>query len=284
MLNDTYLKVKYRCQHPSCVVNCREGVLDLDEEHFKDLYSAYEAEGIFKSPKGVCRMGFPQQFKVLDQKTVSLSDEEKQQAEEFNSGVDSNNPISILMAEHQAVLQTLDQIEREMRTRDVKALWQTTAKLVNEVTLHSIKKEEEILFPLLGSRLPFADGLIAIVKEDHAEFLGLLYSFREGLEIGDILDGIGNSTIVNLRNHIRKEDAEFFTLIDSAVTDDLKAQILADFKKAEERFVPMVPGELSIDKAKESEKAKKRRKFDEEAAAVRAEVLASADGGGCCGH
>jgi len=179
---------------------------------------------------------------------------------------------------------SLDQIERELRTRDIDALWKTTAKLVNEVTLHSIKKEEETLFPNLESRLPFAEGLITIVKEDHAEFLSLLLSFRDGLETGDILDGIANSTIVNLKNHIRKEDLEFFKLINDAIDDELKASLIEDFKKVEAAFVPMDPGKLCVEEAKLSEKALKRQKYEKEAASVRAEVANSADGGGCCGH
>ena len=31
--------------------------------------------------------------------------------------------------------------------------------------------------------------------------------------MGEIIDGVINSMIVNLRNHIRKEDGEFFELI-----------------------------------------------------------------------
>lgn len=286
-MTEKIYRVKYKCQHPSCVVHCREGVLELDEQLYSELSGAFEEQDIFKSPRWVCRMGFPQQFKALSADLLSAEEIESLKAEnKVEELPEDQDPIKILMKEHQEVLRTLDTIEDYMKTRDMQGLWKATAELLNEVTLHSIKKEEEALFPHLRDNLPFADGLIAIVKEDHAEFLGLLASFRNGLEDGEILDGIGDSTIVNLRNHIRKEDLEFFELINNAISNEIKADILKDMDKAVAGFVPYEPGDLDVEKTRQSERARKRRQFDEEASAAREATLSSADAGagGCCGH
>ncbi len=291
-LDKAFLHIKYKCMHPSCVVNCRDGDIDVEEEYFKELAAAYEGEDVFKSPQGICRMGFPQKFKVVSLEKGSASGElpapdqvvhETKPNAGSTRGAGSDDPIEILMAEHKLVLKTLDEIEAQVRRRDVEALWVLTAELINEVTLHSLKKEEEVLFPLIGDLIPFAEGLIAIVKEDHAEFMNLLCSFRLGLEVGDITDGIINSTIVNLRNHIRKENEEFFPLVSSRLDTDIKKRILEGMQKLDESFVPMKTGEISIEKAKQTEAAKKRRLFEDEAAAAREATQAdAASGGGCC--
>ncbi len=286
MSDKASVQIKYKCMHPSCVVNCREGDIEVEEEDFKELAASYEGEDLFKSPNGICRMGFPQKFKIMSMGKDAASGEptvRDQAVRELKPNKDSDDPIEILMADHKLVLKTLDEIEAQVRRRDVEALWVLTAELINEVTLHSLKKEEEVLFPLLGDLIPFSEGLIAIVKEDHAEFMNLLYSFRLGLEIGDITDGIINSTIVNLRNHIRKEDEEFFILVSPRLDADTKKLVLEGMQKLDESFVPMKTGELSIEKARQSETAKKRRLFEEEAACAREARQADASsGGGCC--
>jgi hemerythrin-like domain-containing protein len=273
--------------HPSCVVNCREGELELDPGYFKELSAAYEGDDLFKSPQGICRLGFNQQFKVLSLKTVSEGDlQAAEQAEGLaeEPATDGDAPIEILMAEHQVVLKKLDEIELQVRRRDVEALWVLTAELVNQIIRHSLKKEEEILFPVLDELIPLAEGLVAIVREDHAELMNLLHSFRVGLSVGEIMDGVINSMIVNLRNHIRKEDGEFFTLIKGQLGSDAAKLILDGMEKVDETFVPVETGELAIDKARESDQAKKRRFFEDQAAAAREATQNDASTGGACCH
>lgn len=287
MSDKVFLQIKYRCMHPSCVVNCREGDIAVEEGYFEELAASCEDQDVFKSPQGVCRMGFPQKFKVLSLEKGSASGEPAvpdHPTHEPKPKEGSDEPIEILMAEHKEVLKIVDEIEAQVRRRDVEALWVLTAKLINEVTRHSLMKEEEVLFPLIGDLIPFSEGLIAIVKEDHAEFMNLLYSFRLGIEVGDITDGIINSTIVNLRNHIRKEDEEFFALIGPRLDAGIKKQILEGMRKIDESFVPMKTGELSIEKAKQTDIAKRRRLFEDKAAAAREARQADAASGGACCH
>ncbi len=281
------VNIKYRCMHPSCVVNCREGDLGLDGVYFEELLAAYEGDDIFKSPRGVCRMGFNQQFKVLEMETVSSSGVvSKTTTSEPQPLVvtATDGPIEILMAEHQVVLKKLDEIEQQLRRRDIDALWVLSSELINEVIRHSLKKEEEVLFPLLEDLIPLAEGLVAIVREDHAEFMNLLQSFRVGLSMGEIMDGVINSMIVNLRNHIRKEDGEFFTLVKGQLDAGTALLILDGMKKVDSEYVPLEVGELSIEKARASDEARKRRFFEDQAAAAREATNADATSGGACCH
>jgi hemerythrin-like domain-containing protein len=279
MPEETLLDIKYRCMHPSCVVNCREGELELDPGYFKELTDFYEGDGVFKSPQGVCRMGFSQKFMVV---TPETSSEAALKADAPTA--DGTGPIDILMAEHQWVLKKLDEIEIQVRRRDVEALWTLTGELINEIIRHSLKKEEEVLFPVLDELIPLAEGLVAIVREDHAEFMNLLHSFRVGLSMGDIMDGVINSMIVNLRNHIRKEDGEFFTLIRGELDADMSRLILDGMKKIDDTFVPLEIGELSIEEARKSDDCKKRRFFEDQAAAAREATQDDASAGGACCH
>ena len=268
------LEIKYRCQHPSCVVNCREGVIAVDEEYFKELSSSYGDTGLFKSPKGICRMGFNQSFKALNFGGQSDTAEDIAQHR-------AEDPIAILKEEHQTVLGVLDSIEDEIKRRDIDALWVLTAELENDIILHSIKKEEEVLFPLLGTEIvPMGGGLVAVVAEDHSELMSLLYSFRTGLEAGDILDGLASSIITNLKSHIRKEDNEFFELVDKCLTDEMRKKLLAGMQDVDRKHVPIKAGERGKEKSSLNDVLLKRAHHEEEVEKAMHEAAESA--AGCC--
>lgn len=269
------LNVKYRCLNPSCVVNCREGVLSLDEETIQRLRSFYEEDNLIKSPRGACRMGYSQKFEIISVEDPSMAGAVAP-ADFSPEALGLDDPIGALTAEHQIVLKKLDDIENQIRRRDMDGLWVSTIELENEVRLHSIQKEEEILFPLLSDLIPLGEGLVNIVNEDHVELANLIHSFRDALADEMILDGIGHSIIGNLRSHIRKEDEEFFVLINKCLDGETRKRLLVDFKKADEAFVPVKPGE----RPKGVEKSKERQKYEEEAAKALEEARESASG--CC--
>ena len=175
-MSEKNLIVKYHCQHPSCQVFCKKGELELEESHFEELKLAYEEGDIFKSPRGVCRMGYNQPFKIVNVR------EDSAEGEEVPDQFDATDPIQVLKAEHKGILATIERVEELIRLRDVDGLWTATADLENEITLHSVKKEEEALFPVLAKRAPLSHSFIQIVHEDHKEFISLLHSFRSGIQ------------------------------------------------------------------------------------------------------
>jgi hemerythrin-like domain-containing protein len=280
-MSEKKVRVTYRCLHPSCVVFCREGILTMDEELFNDLLASAEGDDVFRSPRNTCRLGFSQNFKVEGIESIEGERPSAEQVEKHEPSLESDNPLEILAAEHRNVLKKLEEIELQLRRRDVEGLWVSTAELENDITLHSVQKEETVLFPMVKDMLPLAEGLIAMVQEDHREFMTLLFSFRNALVDGDILDGLARSIIVNLRSHIRKEDEEFFYLLDRYIDAETRKRLLDGRKTLDEAFVPTEAGDRA--EAKHRSTARERSHFDEAASAARDARLAdAASGGGCC--
>lgn len=271
------IEIKYKCLHPSCVVNCRDGVLAMPEEHFKSLKGHYPDETTFRSPKGLCRLGFNQAYKAVE----IIAEEDFVDAAHggHEHEVCGHDPMGLLSADHQVILKRLDEIEQQIKMRDSDTLWRTTTELENIIMLHSINKEEDTLFPFLQD-LPLGEGLVSIIKEDHRELVTLMHSFRTGLADSRILDGLGMSIIVCLRSHIRKEDNEFFKLIDKLLDHDLRTKIIAGFKKAEDAFVPVVADEDTRQQLKKEAIAMKRDEMDDAIAAALEETRSSLSG--CC--
>lgn len=231
------VEVKYRCMHPSCVVNCREGVIGIDESLLNDLSVNGDEEGLFKSPPGICRLGFSQTYKIL-----SKADIDEAASKEFDV-LPENNPIALLVTEHKTILKRLSVVEEQLAKRDIDALWQSTVDIENELNLHSGKKEEEVVLPALCNLMPLAETLVAIIKEDHREILSLLHAFRDALIDGEIIDGLLKSMIVSLKGHIRKEDNEFFEIVDRHLDEASCAELIEGMKKIEAEFVPAVAGD-----------------------------------------
>lgn len=236
-------KIKYECQHPSCQVFCKKGVLQIEDGLYKELDEFHEEEGIFKSPRELCRMGFSQPLKVLEIEEAAEGADMNATDESFSP---ENDPVALLIEEHKFITEHLDTFEDSLKKRDVDALWLASSVLENDIMLHSVKKEESALFPLLGDKIPMGDAYMQIMHEDHKEFLSLLHSFRCALQDGgEILDGIINSVIVNLRNHIKKENEEFFLMVRDALDAADREKILSAMKKIEELHVVVPAGDMN---------------------------------------
>jgi hemerythrin-like domain-containing protein len=259
-MSEHLIKVKYQCLHPSCQVFCRRGELTLERSQFDWLLTAFSEENKFKSPRGVCKLGFSQPFKTLAVTEVSAQETEAS-VEVSGKGI-ATDPIELLKKEHQEILKKLDFIESQIRKRDINGLWESTAAVQNDIIRHSIRKEEGVLFPIILKKASQELTFIQIVYEDHKEFLSLLHSFRAGLQEDEILDGIVNSLIVNLRNHIRKEDDEFFAMMEWHLTAEDKRKIIEQMNKVESEFVPEGAGDRS--EKVESPYLENRKRLDAE--------------------
>ncbi len=265
------LEIKYECQHKSCYVNCREGILCLEEELFADLSAAFPEEGIFRSPKGVCRLGFSQPFKAVRLQKLGAG-----QIEEASSALDpQDNPLLLLVEEHKAINKALEKVEEHIRKRDMDDLWVSTKELENDLVLHSGIKEEEVLFGLSKGLLPFGETLCDIIKEEHREVISLLHNFRAALEINELNDGIIDSVIVSLRSHIRKEDQEFFEIIDKCLNDELRLKITEGMREVERNFIRAEAGVRKLNKERMAIQAE----YDDQVSVAR-----EAGCDTCCGH
>jgi hemerythrin-like domain-containing protein len=238
-MSNASLNIKYHCQHPSCQVFCKKGELTLAEADFEELKEAYEDAEIFKSPRGVCRMGYNQPFKIVSVSEEAAGEDSTENADK------ANDPIEILKAEHKGVIEKLDALEEQIRLRSLDGMWQAITDIENAITLHSIKKEEEGLFPLLAKKDKdsMTHAYMQIVHEDHKEFLSLLHSFRCALQNDVIENGIAKSLIVSLKNHIKKEDDEFFSMVEETLSAEDKALLLGRMEAIESKFVPEKAGD-----------------------------------------
>jgi len=225
-------------------VFCKKGALELAEAEFLELKGAYEGEDIFKSPKHGCRLGFDQPFKVVAIEDITKGSQIPEQKVSTGSRVEVD-PIQTLKEEHQVVLKKLGELENLVRKRDIDRVWFKVAEIENEILLHSIKKEEEFLFPYIIKNVPMGIAYVNIMNEDHKEFISLLHSFRCALQEDEILDGIISSVIVNMRNHITKEDQELFAMVYDVISDEDKLFLDRGMKKLEKEHVRVEAGDRS---------------------------------------
>ncbi len=280
-MSNPLFKIKYKCLHPSCQVYCKKGELTFDEEYFSDLSAEYDEESLFKSPPDYCRLGFAQPFKVISRANVEPSQVlSAERSDVVHGDVALTDPIEMLKAEHQSILKNLDRIEEQLRKRDLDGLWLTTATIENEIILHSVMKEEQALFPAIADLVPMGPSLISIMHEDHREFLSLLHAMRAALQDCEVLNGIANTIIVNLKSHIRKEDGELFDMIDEHIDVEMKRELLEQFAAIEKSYVTIEPGERTGGKL--SSYTDLRKKIDAEVDAMRHNLVNQESS--CCEH
>ena len=239
-MSQNHLRIKYRCQHPDCQIkNCRTGEIDIDETEYAGMFSSANDKTLFKSPRGICRLGFAQTFKALEVRNVSDISEEA----DIEKDAEEVNPVSILREEHQRVLRRLDIIEDMILRRDINGLWINMAEVEYDIVLHSIRKEEGVLFPLLIKLDPVNEKYIEIIKEDHRELMVLLHAVRNALCEDEIPDNVLRSALSNLRSHISKEDEEFFYMVEECLDSDSRRFLLEEMSRAEESHVVITAGE-----------------------------------------
>lgn len=278
---ERFLEIKYKCLHQSCQIKkCKQGVLQMPEYLFNQLSESFEDKKHFKSPRGYCRLGFAQTLQVVDMREAGLETEEQQEelSAEDRELRRLNDPMEILKEEHNLVLEKLELIERLIKRRDLDGLWVVVSDVEDDIILHSIKKEEGILFPMLEKASSLTSAEISIMKEDHRELAALIQSIKDGLREGDILDGVFTSALANLRNHVRKEDEEFFEVIDHCLDAEGKKRLLEGMAEIERRHVKIEPGDRCKEADGDSEPDLEREKYKDAVLAAKQ----TSDDDGCC--
>lgn len=273
--------IKYRCLHQSCCVNCREGLITVEEAVYEELIAQSVEKDVIKSPKGACRMGFRQPYQILKAERQEVVEEDTSTVSPYVTSptVAEDGPIALLMQEHREILKKVAVIEEHLRIRDIDALWISTCDMENTLNLHSGRKEEDVVLPIISELLPFGHALGAIVKEEHREIVSLVHAFRSALQDGDINDAIIRSMIVSLKSHIRKEDYEFFTLVEAGIDEETRCLLLDGMAEAEKAFVRVEPGDRSIMTDAQKEEAARRATHHNEVLSVR--DIANTDSA-CC--
>ncbi|MFI5397912.1 MAG: hemerythrin domain-containing protein [Candidatus Binatia bacterium] len=95
------------------------------------------------------------------------------------------------------------------------------AYLQGEV-LHHFVVEEQALFPLLELHLPTAQGPLAVMNAEHADFRQLLADFATAVHTGSLeaQRRLTEDIITLLRGHIAKEDQVLFPMAERLLSSE----------------------------------------------------------------
>ena len=145
----------------------------------------------------------------------------------------TTSPTDILRKEHDKVLGVLDDLEKGIGARDIPSLKKGIALLEREFDRHSLRKEEEALFPEIEKFIPREGGPTGMMVMEHRELVGLIKSFKQHLKTGDVgkLGDTGGRIFSILRPHISKENDILFMIADMHLDDRQKKAILEKFKE-----------------------------------------------------
>ncbi|MCX7611192.1 MAG: hemerythrin domain-containing protein [Ignavibacterium sp.] len=92
--------------------------------------------------------------------------------------------------------------------------------------------EEKILFPISKGKSEECDNLISELSDDHQFFYKNFSSLKPDADLEDLLDNIGH----RLESHIRKEEREFFNLIQNLLSEEDLKVIENKIQKSREDF------------------------------------------------
>jgi hemerythrin-like domain-containing protein len=107
---------------------------------------------------------------------------------------------------------------------------QFLAFMKGDLVLHR-RKEEEVLFPILGGHIGVAGGPIAVMLSEHAtekalleELDGALADARQGQEATERIRRAAEGILDLLRAHIQKEDHVLFPIAEDRLTPEEQAE------------------------------------------------------------
>lgn len=147
------------------------------------------------------------------------------------------NAFDILRKEHDKVLIVLDKLERDLDKNNLSSAGKDIKVLESEFDIHSLDKEEKILFPEIEKFMLRDGGPTGVMIMEHKELIELMKNFNMFLEEKNVsrLNETGMSIINILREHINKENNMLFMIADMHLTGKQKNSIFEKFKKIDAR-------------------------------------------------
>ncbi len=143
------------------------------------------------------------------------------------------NPIDRLRKEHEEVLQILNELEKNMKNRDIGLLEKNITSLDKEFSRHSLEKEEKVLFPEIEKFIPREGGPTGVMVMEHRELVNYIKSFKENIKSRDFerMNKSGGNILSILRPHIDKENNILFMMAEMHLSSEQKKAISEKFKK-----------------------------------------------------
>lgn len=147
----------------------------------------------------------------------------------------------VLRDEHQVVLKHLKRLEAAVDDgpdgMDLDAIESVLVFFRDSLPLHR-RKEEEVLFPLLGDRIGHEEGPVACMLHEHQIERGLVEKLRDAAaraRHGEASRGeartAARAIVELLRNHIAKEDQVLFPMAEQALDEIDKARVREGFSR-----------------------------------------------------
>ena len=140
-----------------------------------------------------------------------------------------------LSREHQEVLRQLDLFEEAIEKSDVEGLRGTLRFFDERIVLHR-RKEEEILFPVVGRHIGLEFGPVAHMLEEHRIEKQRIEEIREALtrwpdpHAREVIRAAGYAILDLLRAHIMKEDSILFPMSEEVMSPEEKLDVLKGFE------------------------------------------------------
>ena len=145
----------------------------------------------------------------------------------------TKSPTEILREEHDVVLKLLDELEKNISSKDIKSSEKNMLALEKEFEKHSLNKEEKALFPEIEKFIPREGGPTGMMIMEHEDLVGSIKNSKDAIKTKDFkkLDDNGKHIIDLLRQHIDKENNILFMMADMHLDEKQKEAILKKFKK-----------------------------------------------------
>lgn len=141
----------------------------------------------------------------------------------------------VLSLEHQAVLKQLEVFENALQNSDEEGIRGTLRFFDERIVLHR-RKEEEVLFPVVGGHIGLEHGPIPCMLDEHQMEKQRIEQIREALNRwpdSHAKEGIraaGYAILDLLRAHISKEDNILFPLSEEVMTPEEKVDVHQRFE------------------------------------------------------
>lgn len=139
-----------------------------------------------------------------------------------------------LSREHQVVLKQLQSFEDALQRSDEAVIRETLRFFDERIVLHR-RKEEEVLFPVIGRYIGAEHGPIACMLDEHRMEKQLIEQIRQALsrwpdnKARDEVRTAGMAILNLLRAHIDKEDGILFPMSEEVMTPEEKESVQKSF-------------------------------------------------------
>jgi len=165
----------------------------------------------------------------------------------------NSSSVEHLMLDHRGGEKVLGELESLLNERPTQGCWSEAhsanfrrlTQFFENVVLGHIRKEEEVLFPVLEAYLPRDIGPLAVLRGEHREICSQFERFQAagqqlstGSEDGRVCEDFertGRAMLQIFRDHVYKEDRVLFPMVARFLTPERDAHLLQQMREMDAR-------------------------------------------------